>query len=184
MTQNICMDEDTLDQLEKLTQDIDTIVFKAPAKKGRLGTRFDIYSKETLIEAVLEGNPKANFDLFGCGSIGYIDENTRYAEYFVGVEVDSDGLSDINSLYEYPNLQRLVLNVASEPYESDIEALLLVLINLPKLKEIVIRLSGFSEAMSELLKLSIHFPGEEKQVSFVSKTRKKMKKKTIEKTTY
>ncbi len=175
MTQNICMDEDTLDQLEKLTQDIDTIVFKAPAKKGRLGTRFDIYSKETLIEAVLEGNPKANFDLYGCGSIGYIDENTRYAEYFVGVEVDSDGLSDINSLYEYPNLQRLALNVSSEPYESDIEALQMVLINLPKLKEIVITLSDVSEANSELLQQAIHFSDEDKQVRFSSNSHKKMK---------
>lgn len=178
------MDERTLKVLEELTKDIDTIVFKSPATRGRMGAKFDLRSRGPLIEEVLENNPEAKFDLFDCNSIGYIDEDTTYAECLVGVELDSDGLSDIGTLYEYPNLKRLVLNIVSEPNESDIGSLQTALFDFPHLTEVVINRSGVSDAMSELLESVIHFPGEEREVRFGSKTRRKMwKKKTKSKAT-
>lgn len=171
------MDERSLKVLEKLTKDIDTIVFKSPATIGRMGAKFDLRSREPLIEEVLENNPEAKFDLFNCNSIGYIDEDTTYAESLVGVEVDSDGLSDIGSLYEYSNLKRLALNIVSEPDESDIGSLHTALFNLPHLTEIVINGSGVSDAMSELLESVIHFPGGERKVRFGSKKPRKIRKK-------
>lgn len=173
------IDERSLELLEKLTKDIDTIIFKSPAKRGRLGSKFDLRSRVPLIDAVLESNSEAKFDLFDCSSIGYIDEDTTYAECLVGVEVDSDGLSDIGALYEYPNLKRLALNIISEPDESDVGSLHTALFNFPHLTEVAITCAGVSEAMSELIESVIHFPGEERKVRFGSKKPRKVWKKKM-----
>jgi len=148
-----------------------------------MGAKFDLRSREPLIEEVLENNPEEKFDLFDCNRIGYIDEDTTYAESLVGVEVDSDGLSDIGSLYEYPNLKRLALNIVSEPGESDIGSLHAALLSLPHLTEVVINGSGVSDAMSELLESVIHLPGEEREVRVGSKIRRKTRRKVLRKKT-
>lgn len=152
------------DCLIELTKGISSISFGHGVSR-----RFSLDKVAPLLNAILENNSDARFDLYGCGSLGFIDDLDRYCGNIVGLCIDSDALLDSSSLYGFPNLECLYITVRGVPDLEDIGKFQLAISNLVKLKSLTINLSFIRgrDDIVDLIKQCVKFPGDDKEIVFI-----------------